>query len=276
MKLILLITLSAAMLFAQDTTKTEGPITKKLSATFNANQDRYSNWAAGGENTLGWKLLVDGSIDYTKDNWAIKNKLEIEYGHTEVGDAPSVKSSDKLFIESEYNYTLFSNTAGYVAGQLNTQFAPGYNYETDKTKISTFFDPGYLIESMGLSYAKDDLFNTRLGAAIKQTISSKRFGWADDAETLERESFKNEPGLESVSELNLGINDILTYTSRLSLFTNFEGVSRVDSHWKNKCSAQVMTYITIDLTFEMLYDYDLNEETQYKQGMSLGLTYKLF
>ncbi|MGL1933678.1 MAG: DUF3078 domain-containing protein [Fibrobacterales bacterium] len=279
MKQLLIIALCATALFAQDTTKADAPnpLQKKLVATFNANQDSYSNWVEGGEDTYGWKLLVNGGLDYIQKNWEFKNTLEIEYGRTAVGDLPSIKSSDKLFIESQYNYTLFSHTAGYAAGQLSTQFTPGYTHaKPRRAKVSTFFDPGYLMESTGLSYSPDKLFSSRLGFALKQTISSKEFGWADDVETLERESFKNEPGLESVSELNLGINDILTYTSRLSLFSNFKGASRIDSHWKNKCSAQVMTYLTIDLSFEMLYDYDLDHDNQYKQGMSLGLTYKLF
>jgi len=243
-----------------------------------ANQNSNHNWVAGGQDALAWQIGLDATSEGSFVLWTWKNQLQLAYGRTQIGDDKSRKHLDKIFFESMLQYNLRPYLKPYVSGRLESQFTTTYEYSDTvaRRSISEFWDPGYLTESVGLSWIPGSLFQTRLGFALKQTFS-KDHGWADDPETVgELERFRNEPGLESISELGYSFNDLLKFRSRLSAFVNFEGVDAVDGRWENALDAQVSKYLVFSAGVEMLYDKDIDEDSQLRQSVSVGLTYTMF
>ncbi len=251
--------------------------TNSAIAALNVSQNSNHNWSAGGEDAMVWQASLKASSEAAFVSWVWKNNVELAYGRTRLGDESSRKHLDKLFLETMLNYNLFQTVKPYVSGRLESQFTTSYAYSdtADRQAISAFWDPGYLTASVGMSYIPDDRISTRMGFAVKQTFAEE-YGWADDPDTQSKvETFKNEPGLESITEVNIPWNKILSYKSRLSAFVNFEGVEAIDGRWENSLDAQVAKYLTFSAGLEMLYDVDLDKDSQLRQNITIGLTYQL-
>ena len=246
-------------------------------AAFNLSQNSHHNWTAGGEDAIVWQASLQAGSEAAFTSWNWNNTIDLAYGRTQIDDQASRKHLDKLFFESLVNYNLRTTLKPYVAGRAESQFTKSYVYSDTAARvaISNFWDPGYLTESVGLSYIPNTIFQTRLGFALKQTFSEE-YAWADDPETLDKiETFKNEPGLESISEVNLPWNEIVVFKSRLSAFVNFKGTEEIDGRWENTLNAQVSKYLVFSAGLEMLYDKDLSVDSQLRQSLTIGLTYQL-
>ena len=146
---------------------------KEMVGGINLTQTSLSNWTQGGEDSFAWQLNFNFKFinNQEKSNWANSGKLT--YGSTKLGDQEFRKSLDEIKLESVLTYKLGIHINPFVAFTAETQFAPGYNYDTaPKTQISAFMDPGYFRESIGVGYYPNEIVKTRLGVALKQTITS--------------------------------------------------------------------------------------------------------
>jgi hypothetical protein len=274
------IALSANSIYAEDE-KEEIKMgwNNSLSSSFQMNQGQYRNWSEGGDNLVSATALLDGDFVYEWENMSLANAVKLGYGRTKIEKDPSRKSLDQIFLESMYKYRTGYYVNPYVSARLETQFTTGFEYPKEDSlpryAISNFMDPGYITESVGIGIEPASFFKTRAGFALKQTFSEK-YGWADDVETEAKvETFKNEPGLESISDLELKASDIVKYQSKLSIFANFKGTEQIDGKWENTLSAQIAKFVTVDFTTILLYDYDLSKDSQLRQGLGVGLTWKM-
>jgi Protein of unknown function (DUF3078)/Protein of unknown function, DUF481 len=278
--LILLLMISVYT-FAQEEKKDELKIgwNKRAVGTLNFTQASFDNWAAGGENSWSWLFNLTGSFinKQEKGNW--RNFYKLEYGQSQVGDTGSKKTTDEIFLESEYTRNLTQVWGLYVAVNGRSQFAPGYDYGVDpKVEISQFFNPAYFRESFGLKYTPSTIFNTRAGFGLKQTVvSDEKYApiYTDKIDTGELEKLRNEIGLESVSNLALKIKENITFASNLDIFSNLISMDQVDVRWDNLISAEVIKYISVSFNFQLYYDKDLSLKRQLKQYLAVGLTYSL-
>lgn len=267
--------------FAQEEKKDELKIgwNKRAVGTLNFTQASFDNWAAGGENSWSWLFNLTGSFinKQEKGNW--RNFYKIEYGQSRVGDTESKKTADEIFLESEYTRNLTKVLGIYAAVNGRTQFAAGYDYGIDpKVEISQFFNPAYFRESFGLKYTPSDIFNSRAGFGLKQTVvSDEKFAlfYTDKSDTEELEKLRSEIGLESVSNLVLKLKENIAFASNLDIFSNLKSVDQVDVRWDNLISAEVAKYITVSFNFQLYYDKDLSLKRQLKQYLAVGLTYSL-
>ena len=127
---------------------------------------------------------------------------------------------------------------------------------------------------MGLSYAPVKQVKTRLGAAMKETFTNEHYAiYTDDLETEEIEKSKLEIGVESVTNLETKINDIILYKSDLSLFSNLSAFDEIDVKWDNFFSASIAKYIDVNFNIRIHYDKDISSKRQIKQSLALGLKY---
>jgi hypothetical protein len=241
----------------------------------NFTQNQFTDWAQGGENSWSWALNINAKFenDQEKYNWA--NSGKINYGETSIADASPRKAADEIKLESVYTHKFGLHINPYAALSMQTQFTKGYDYsDAGKTAVSDFFDPGYFTESFGVGFKPNKIIKTRLGLAVKQTLSSTKYGYADDPDTdNEIEDFKNEIGAESVSDLNWKMTERILYESKLEVFSNFEAVDEIDVNWDNTFSAKVSEIIKVSFNFRLLYDKDIFWKRQLKQTLAVGLSY---
>ena len=241
----------------------------------NLTQTSFDNWTQGGENSAAWQLNLNFKFvnDQEKTNWS--NSSKFTYGETKSGDAESKKSIDEIKIESVFTYKVSVLLNPYVAATGESQFAPGYNYaDNSKTQISAFMDPGYFRESVGVGYKPNDIVSTRLGAALKQTVTNdypKPF--ADDPETTETEKIKSEIGVESVTDVSWKISETSLFTSKLELFSALGGLDETDVNWDNLFTTKISKYFNVNFNVKIFYDKDISAKRQIKQALALGLTY---
>ena len=185
--------LIAISVFAQqpDTTKVKKPWTHSLAGGLNLTQISFNdNWSQGGENALAYAInLLGKSVnDLAKTNWTTSYKFA--FGQTKLGDWGIRKTDDKIDFETTLTYKAGTYINPYIAATLKTQFAKGFQYDVKaKTsqgldtlvtvQVSKFFDPGYLTQSVGLGYQPIPQIKTRLGAALREVITSKFIGYTD-------------------------------------------------------------------------------------------------
>ena len=249
---------------------------KEMVGGINLTQTSLSNWTQGGENAFAWQLNFNFKFinSQEKFNWANSGKLT--YGSTKIGDQEFRKSLDEIKLESVLTYKLGKHINPYAACTAETQFAPGYNYDTDpKTQISSFMDPGYFREGIGVGYQPSDIVKSRLGIALKQTITSDYpIPYADDPDTVDKiENAKNEFGVESVTDISWKITKNSLFTSKLELFYAFNALDETDVNWDNVFTIMISKYINININFKLFYDKDISKKRQIKQAIAFGFSY---
>ena len=137
-------------------------------------------------------------------------------------------------------------------------------------------DPGYFTQSAGLQYFPIEELSIRLGGAVKETIT-KDFPapFSDDPDTGEIETFKIEPGLESVLALSKKLNDSTVINSTLDLFNNLKSFETTDVRWDTDITTQIAKYFNIKLNLKLFYDRDISTKRQLNQALMLGIAYTL-
>ncbi len=239
----------------------------------NFTQNAFTDWKQGGEDSWSWaaNLIAKFENDQEKYNWS--NSGRFAFGQSQVGDAGARKAADEIKLETVYTYKLGVLINPYASATLTSQFARGYTYDPVKTEVSDLFDPAYFTESIGVGFKPNEYVKTRLGAAFKQTVTSRFTTYADDPATAEVESFKNEFGAESVTDYNFKLSERIIYEGKLQIFSNFEGLDVVDVDWDNTFSAQVSEIIKVSFNLRLLYDKDIYYKRQLKQTLAVGLSY---
>jgi len=273
-QLVLIILLFSFSLptFAQDTKEKKPDYGWKNEAVaiLNFTQNQFDNWTQGGENSWSWQMDLNGKFvnDREKYNWATSTKLS--YGKTKLGDATAKKAADEIKLESVFTYKMGIYVNPYVAVTGLTQFTDGYKYEADTSyKVSTFMDPGYFTQSVGMGIDINKNIKTRLGAALKETITDKFNKDVPKKETL------TEFGAESVTDIKWQMLENILYTSKLEMFSNLKGLDDIDVNWDNLFVSKISDYITVSFNLKLMYDKNISTKRQIKQILAVGLSYTL-
>lgn len=249
----------------------------------------YNNWPQDGTSNYNWLITYDADVQgkWKVANW--RNLIDIDLGQTWTKGLGKRKSADRLFWESMLDFNMNEVLKPYIGNRFETQMMAGYAYSEDengdevKKAVSSFMDPAYETQVAGLAYIPNDNFSQRLGFANRMTIS-KGYGYADVhyAEKVaagrkdQIKEFRDEPGLESITEFKYNLSDIVTFKTRLWAFCNFEGVEQIDGLWENLLSIMIAPLIEVQVGYDMAYDYDRDEDAQYKTMVLFGLTWRWF
>jgi len=261
-----------------DSTQT-GPWSASGVTGLNISQIAFSNWSQGGENSITWTINGDFGVKYSSAPWIFTNNLKIAYGRTKLGNDEVRVNDNEIYNESVLTYDIKWAVSPYISNTINTVIDKGYDYEvTPKVEIARFFDPGYITQSIGFTYHKEERFKTRLGLAFQEVFASNHAArYTDDPDTpTEIEDFKFETGIESVTETKFTLDDNVLFKSKLRLFGRFEEIDVWDVRWDNALVASINKYFNVNLTVLVVYEKSQSLKTQVKQALQLGVTYRLF
>lgn len=249
----------------------------------NLTQISLSNWAAGGDNAVGFNLAFNYFANYKKDRHLWYNRLEMDYGLNKTKADGTKKTNDKLYFSSVYGYELTRNL--YLSGLLGfqTQFARGYDYSTDpRTYISRFMSPGYLLIGAGLTWTIRPWFTatftpaTWRGTFVSSTILSDegQFGVTPGKHLL------SEFGANLKMEAKYEFMKNMTVFSRLSFYSNYlDQPQNIDISWDVMLNMQINKWFAANITTNMLYDNDTKilqkdgtkgPRLQFKEALALG------
>jgi len=261
------------------------------------NQNYYSeNWSGDEKGSISWVANYDLLAEkQMSQKLLIKNMIKLAFGQThsqyiaeESGDKKwqkPDKTTDKIDLESIMLFTLGAFVDPYVSGRLESQFLDESFPEETKS-----FNPNILTESAGISkfFIKEDAreFSSRLGASFKQYLNSH-----EDIDNT------NDGGIELVVDYKTPLaHEVINFHSKLNVYKalffsesgDLEGTEWEDDwkapriNWENTLTTSITKLINLIFSFNLIYnetDYDLNgksiNDIQYKQTLSLGLSYKL-
>jgi hypothetical protein len=262
----------------QDTAK--APVygwTHGLLAGVSLTQASYTDWAAGGENSLAYTASLDGKStqDMEHTNWVTTYKFA--FGQSRLGTQGLRKTDDRIDLETVLTYKLSEHWNPYGAATFKSQFATGYEYDDlgGKTAVSAFFDPAYLTQTAGIEYKPGPVFKTRFGAGLRETFTTNYPIYADDPETVEVETTLFQGILESVSDLTLTVAENVVFTSRLELIAPFETLDQITVRSDNILAAKINEYFTAKVNVELLNDWRVTRRTQVRETVALGFSYAL-
>jgi hypothetical protein len=267
-----------SFMFAQlDSAAQQSDWKHMLIAGFTITQVSYTDWAQGGENALAYTLSIDGKSvqDLTTTNWS--NSYKIAYGQTRLGSKGLRKTDDKIELESVLTYKVGTYVNPYASATFKSQFDDGFKYDdaaNTKIKISSALDPMYLTQAVGVGYQPIAQLKTRLGAALREVFDDKKYGYADDASTKPTiESSKTEGGLESVTDVEIKIEENTLFTAKLEMFAPFNNIDVVVVRSDNTLSSKLNKYISLVFNVQLINDRSVIARTQIKEGLALGISY---
>jgi hypothetical protein len=127
-----------------------------------------------------------------------------------------------------------------------------------------------------LKFVPSDLFNTRLGFAVKETVADKFASiYTVNPDTGAIQSVLVETGLSWVSELNWKMSSNSTFNSKLDLFWNGKGLDRTVAEWDNLLSISLNKIISVNLEDDFRYQQIIYNGWQIKETLGVGFAFNL-
>jgi len=296
-KLITVIILSivGSALFAQnDTTywKSEGDF------TLNFNQVSFTNWSAGGDNSVSGVSFLNYSIDYAKAKESWKNKLMLGYGMQFLGEDYK-KTDDKIDFSSMYGHGIAKHLDVSVLAFFKTQFAEGFDGDNDSVYISKFMAPGYIGIGPGINYKPADYFSLFVSPATAQWVivndqvlaDQGAFGVtpavydADGNKITDGEMVKFQFGANLKASFKKDIMKNVNLETTLELFSDYLlNPENIIVKWDVMLDMTINKFLSAKLTTNLIYDDNivindksgnpLGPRTQFKEMFGLGFGLK--
>ncbi|MDR1739741.1 MAG: DUF3078 domain-containing protein [Bacteroidales bacterium] len=291
--------------YAQDATPTEAgsmsadttPKPKywvfKTLTGFNAAQTTFTNWSAGGENSVSGNVVANLNATYTKDGHNWESLLQTEYGMMWTPSQKFNKTVDKLFVASKYGYriekTQKKNIWLYtVSLDFQTQYDNGYKTIGDADYISTWMAPGYLNASVGIDYHYKNIFSAYMAPLtgrttfVLDTFLSNRasYGLKNPGDKILAEL-----GFSAKASVNATICKNVTLQSALSLFTPYskEDFGNFVVDWNVLLLMKVNSFLSATVNTNLKYDDKVRHvdadgsitgpKVQFKEMITVGLVY---
>ncbi len=288
---------------------------RSLFAALNFNQASFTNWSAGGDNSMGLLAVSNAFYNYkAKDAHQIwENSLDLAYGLIRNGSDPIRKNEDRIELLSKYGHKAFYKV--YYSGLINfrSQFAPGYNYPNDSVVVSRFMAPAWLIASIGLDWKPNDFFSVYVSpatgrftfvhdqkladqgaygvdAAIYEDVKDSAGNIVGTVKVKSGKTFRPEFGAMMSIKFQKDVIKNINLKTRLDLFNNYtdKNVSNrknIDVNWETAITMKVNKYISSTLFTTVLYDNDIpyidrngnkfGPRIQFKQLFGVGFSVRL-
>ena len=243
-------------------------------------QVSLKDWAQGGEDAMAWTLRHFGLSKLEDTSYVWGNSYKMTYGQAKLGSEATRKTEDRIEFESVFTHKLGSEINPYISATLKTQFTEGVMIDGagNTTPVSKFFDPAYLTQSAGFGYRPSATIKTRLGAGIREIVTSTYTSYANDPSTPLNQRVKTrvDGGIESVTDAELKLDDNLLFRSKLELFAPVRKLSEVTMRMDNTLTANVSKYIVVIVNLQLINDVNATSRLQEKEVLAIGLSYTLF
>ncbi|MHC1732594.1 MAG: DUF3078 domain-containing protein [Bacteroidales bacterium] len=262
--------------------------------SLNMAQASFTNWAAGGQNSVAINGLINLTANHKSEKSGWDNALTIGYGKMiqKGNDLGWVKTDDRIDFQSKYGHK--ASEKWFYTGLMSfrTQMDNGYNYPDTENKISGLLSPAYLLFSLGMDYKPNPQFSMFLSPLTsKNTIVM-------DEQLSSMGAFGVEPGKKFRPELGAYANIAykkdeivknVNFQTRLDLFTNYlKNPQNIDISWEVLLVMKVNEFISATVNTHLLYDDDvlikigegnegepvMGKRVQFKEVIGVGLTYK--
>ena len=292
--LSVMLTISVSAVASGQNADTVKHWTKTGAFAVNMSQSTFTNWSAGGQNSVAINGLAIVAANYRKGNSAWDNSLTLGYGMTKLSgnEVEWTKTDDKIDFQTKYGYKASEKWYYSALMSFKSQFSAGYNYPDVANKISDFMAPGYLVYALGMDYKPSPVFT-----AFLSPLTGKSTFVLDD-QLSAAGAFGVEPGEHTRAEfgayakIELKKEEIVknvNLLTKLDLFSNYlEKPQNVDVSWEVLLVMKVNKWLSATVTTHLLYDDNTlikvgegtegepvwGKRAQFKEVIGVGLAYK--
>lgn len=235
---------------------------KSGSTSLTFGQTSFSNWAAGGENSVSVIGAFSGKLNYEKRKITWDNSVDLGYGLSYQG-GDQIKNDDRIILATRLGYKA-TRLWSYAADvSFKSQFYKGYDkypVEDGAHYISKFMAPGYLYGSLGMNYTHptEDLkillspFTEKITFVLDDSLSNQGAYGVDPGKKVFAEF-----GSMAKVTYSKKITENILFNSTLSLFSAYDSFGNVDVDWANSLDWKLNKFFTLKVDFFLLYDNDI-------------------
>lgn len=267
-------------------------------------QVSLTNWAAGGQNSLGLVSMVSLHANYKGKKVSWLNSIDMAYGFQNIDDQPSQKTTDKIEATSNIGYNVFDHTMAGLLLNFKSQFARGWSSTLDTGLLSKWMAPGYATIALGLTYTPTKTVSLFLSpATLKYTFVENQmladagdYGvtpavYAPDGAVITHgKEVLLQAGAYFKGNYSATVMKGVTITTDLELFSNYlKDPQDIVVDWTNLIQLKVNKWISVTVNTELIYDQNVlipvynsdnvligkGPRTQFKEISGLGLAYNL-
>jgi hypothetical protein len=235
-----------------------------LGGTFglNVGQSYFSNWAAGGQNSVSGTAVTNLFAKYRKNRIAWDTSLDLAFGLLRQDNKEPIKTDDRIDLISKLGYRTNSPQWYYsLLFNFRTQFTEGYVIEDAVNvgePISDFMAPAFSILSAGLDYKPNAKFSALFSpATLKTTIVTvdrlaPLFGVEDG------ENVRFEIGAFVKMAYTDDIFENVNLLTRIDFFSNYlNNPENIDINWETFLTLKINSWLATSINVQIIYDDDI-------------------
>ena len=269
----------------------------------NFGQSSYTNWAAGGQNTINGQGIFNYEIHYLNGKFKWDNTLNtaLGYSYFDFNHKP-IKTDDKIEFTSlaTLKATEHLNYGAELA--FRSQFAKGWDYEVDSTVhyISKFLAPAYISLGLGIEWVPNPHFSlyfspvtgrvTIVNDDYLASIGAFGVNELDKNDTVlhaNAAKVRYEFGARAVAKFQYPLAQNIDFNSKLELFSNYlKNPQYIDVDWQNMLVLKVNDWLNCNLSTHLIYDRDIpfydennvkieGSKVQFKEVLAIGFMVNL-
>ena len=268
----------------------------------NFGQSSFTNWAAGGQNTVNGQGIFNYEIHYLKDKFKWDNTLNTALGYSYFDfKRKPIKTDDKIEFTSLATLKATEHLNYGVELAFRSQFAYGFNYEEDSTNyISHFLAPAYITLGLGVEWVPNPHFSLYFSPITGRVTIVNDDKLAEEGAFGVNELDKNDPvvhtdfdkvryefGARAVAKFQYPLAQNIDFNSKLELFSNYlKNPQYIDVDWQNMLVLKVNDWLNCNLSTHLIYDRDIpfydennvkieGSKVQFKEVLAVGFMVNL-
>ena len=268
----------------------------------NFGQSSFTNWAAGGQNTVNGQGIFNYEIHYLKDKFKWDNTLNtaLGYSYFDFKKKP-IKTDDKIEFTSLATLKATEHLNYGVELAFRSQFAYGFDYTKDSTQyISKFLAPAYISLGLGIEWVPNPHFSlyfspitgriTIVNDDYLASIGAFGVNELDKNDTVVHTNYakvRYEFGARAVAKFQYPLAKNIDFNSKLELFSNYlKNPQYIDVDWQNMLVLKVNDWLNCNLSTHLIYDRDIpfydennvkieGSKVQFKEVLAVGFMVNL-
>ena len=269
-----------------ETAEGTSPWTREGNLGLKLTQVSLTNWAAGGDNSVAFDFQGAYQANYKKGKHLWNNRLELAYGLNRTGEDGTKKANDKIYLNSNYGYSIAKSWYASAFATFQTQFSPGYDYSISKDiSVSEFMSPAYLTTGLGFTYEPNKIFTVVLSPA------SWRGTFVLNDRLSDEGAYGVDPGKHLLSSFGANLKGEVRYEfmknmtvySSLDLYSDYlHKPQNIDVNWEVQINMAINKWFSTTLTTNLVYDDDVKiaqkdgtkgPRVQFKEILGVGLQF---
>jgi hypothetical protein len=262
--------------------------THKGIAGISATQSSFTNWSAGGQNSVAVSVYLNAELNYNNDKWMWNTALNTVFGKMYSTAYNWYKADDNINLTTKGGYALDKEKKLYVSvlASFQSQYAKGRNLPSDPDYISNWLAPGYVNLALGFDYKPWKWFS------LFYSPLSTRFTIVNDSYLSHIDAFGI--GIDKKFQANLGstLNNVININfgknisliSKLDFFTPYDkDFGNIVVNWDVMAALKTSKYLTTTVNLGLKYDNNVKvvddagnpsgPKVQFKEIIGLGIAY---